>query len=166
MARPGSSLKKDAAGAAAAYRLALASAGSPSEIAEGRLLLARALSKAGKPEEASRIYQVLLKAPPDARDEQGVGYRFYAGERLLAAGRERAAILSFFRREINGEGRLTLPELYLLRPLSETQSQQRISERIAEAERAAALANDFARVRARMESSVQCIPQACPLSRL
>src|SRR5580704_11846166 len=44
--------KKDDAGAAAAYRLALASAGSPSESADARLLLARTLSKSGKSAEA------------------------------------------------------------------------------------------------------------------
>jgi hypothetical protein len=45
--------KKDNAAAAAAYRLALASARNPSEIAEAQLLLARALSKAGESAEAS-----------------------------------------------------------------------------------------------------------------
>jgi len=56
-------IKKDHAGAAAAYRLALASAGGAAEIAEARLLLARSLAKAGKPEEAARLYQTLLNAP-------------------------------------------------------------------------------------------------------
>ena len=142
--------KKDDAGAAAAYRLALAAAGSPSESAEARLLLARTLSKGGKLEEASRLYQTLLNAPPDARDEQGVGYRFYAAERLLAAKREPASVVSFLGKEIDGPERLTLPELYMMRSLIGTG--QKISERIAEMEQAAALAKDFARVRARIES--------------
>jgi signal transduction histidine kinase len=84
------------------------------------------------------------------RDEQGVGYRFYAAERLLAAKRDPDAALTFLRREINGEGRLTLPELYMIRPL--LGAGQKISQRIAEMEQAAALAKDFARVRARIES--------------
>lgn len=146
-------IKKDYAGAVAAYRLALTSAGGAAERREGAealLLLARALSKAGKPEEAFRLYQDLLNAPPDVRDEQGVGYRFYAAERLLAAKRDPDAALTFLRREINGEGRLTLPELYMIRPL--LGAGQKISQRIAEMEQAAALAKDFARVRARIES--------------
>jgi|HubBroStandDraft_1064217.scaffolds.fasta_scaffold09779_4 signal transduction histidine kinase len=143
-------VKKDYAGAAAAYRLALAAANGPTEMAEARLLLARSLAKAGKPEEASTLYRALLNAPPDARDEQGVGYRFYAADRLLATQREPAAVLSFLRREINGAGRLTLPELYLIRPL--VGAGPKISQRIAEMEQAAALAQDFARVRARIES--------------
>jgi tetratricopeptide (TPR) repeat protein len=143
-------VKKDYAAAAAAYDLALASAGNPTESAEARLSQARALAKAGKPEDAARLYRTLLNAPPDARDEQGVGYRFYAADRLLAAGRDPASVLSFLRQEINGAGRLTLPELYMIRPL--LGSGQRISQRIAELEQVAALAKDFARVRARIES--------------
>src|SRR6202167_786682 len=118
-------------------------------MAEARLLLARSLAKAGKPEKPAKLYQALWNAPPDARDEQGVGYRFYAADRLLAAGRETAAVLGFLRQETNGEGRLTLPELYMIRPL--LGAGQKISERIAEMEQAAALAKDFARVRARSE---------------
>jgi signal transduction histidine kinase len=142
--------KRDDAAAAAAYRLAMAAAGSPSEIAEARLLLARTLSKAGKPDLAYRLYQTLLNAPSDARDEQGVGYRFYAAERLLAAKRDPAAVLSFLRKEIDGPGRLTLPELYMIRSL--IGGGQKISERIAEMEQAAALATNFSRVRAQIES--------------
>ena len=109
--------RKDDPGAAAAYRLALAAAGSPSESAEARLLLARSLSKSGKADEAFRLYRTLLDAPVEARDEQGVGYRFYAAERLLAAKREPASVAGFLRKTINREDRLTLPELYLIRSL-------------------------------------------------
>ncbi|HEY3840527.1 MAG TPA: HAMP domain-containing sensor histidine kinase [Bryobacteraceae bacterium] len=140
--------KKDDAGAAAAYRLALASAGSPSESAEGRFLLARALSKSGKSEEAFRLYQTLLDAPAEARDEQGVGYRFYALERLMAAGQQPARTVLTGK----GDGFLTLPELYLIRSLPGIQSEPWISRRIGELEQGAALAKDFARVRARVES--------------
>jgi len=139
--------KKDEAGAVAAYRLALASAASPSEVAEARLLLARVLSKSGKNEEAFRLYQAMLDAPADARDEQGVGYRFYALERLVA-GKQQPAVDVIGR---NGDRLLTLPELYLIRSLPVTQSTA-ISQRIAEMEQAAALARDFERVRARVEA--------------
>jgi thioredoxin-like negative regulator of GroEL len=71
-------IKKDYPAAEVAYRVAMASARRPRESAEARLLLARALSKAGNTEEASRQYRVLLDAPAEAKDEQGVGLRFYA----------------------------------------------------------------------------------------
>ena len=144
---------KDEAGAAAAYRLALASAASPLEGAEARLLLARALSKAGKLAEASGVYQTLLKAPPDARDEHDVGFRFYAADRLLANGRNGAVAAAFLRQEVDGKGRLTLPELYMIRSLPGVPTGRKISGRIAEMEQVAALARDFPRVRARIESS-------------
>jgi signal transduction histidine kinase len=140
--------KKDNAGAAAAYRLALASAASPSESAEARFLLARTLSKSGKSEEAFRLYQDLLNASPDARDEEGVGYRFYALERLIAAKQQPATdILTG-----SGDKFLTLPELYVIRSLPGIRSEPWISQRIGELEQGTALAKDFARVRARIES--------------
>ncbi len=140
--------KKDDLGAAAAYRLALAAAASPLEAAEARLLLARALFKSGKTEEAFKLYRALLNAPADARDEQGVGYRLYALERLVAArGVPAGGIIQEYEK-----GWLTLPELYLIRPLSDAGSERRISQRIAEMEQIPALAKDFARVRGRIES--------------
>ena len=142
--------KRDNARAAATYRLALASARGPSEIAEAQLLLARALSKAGKSSDASSLFVTLLSAPSDARDEQGVGYRFYAAERIHSTEGDHAAVVNFLQRELDGSGRLTLPELYMIRSLLGTG--QKISAQIAELEQAVALARDFARVRARIES--------------
>jgi len=148
--------RRDVAGAAAAYHLALASAHDPGESAEARLLLARALSKAGETEEASAVYEALLNDPSHTRDEQGVGYRFYAAERLIAAQRKPAAVLSMLRREINSDGRLTLPELYMIRSFPgfspDAQTRRKMSERIAEMEQATALVGDFPRLRARVES--------------
>ena len=156
---------KDYPGAATAYRSALASATSPREDAQARLLLARALSKAGKSEEATRIYQTLLNRPPDGRegvpanirDEQGVGYCFYAAERLLAAKSEPAAVASFLRTQVNNEKRLTLPELYMMsslfRNLPDARTGAGISGRIAEMEQATALAKNFPRIRAEIESA-------------
>jgi signal transduction histidine kinase len=149
-------IKKDYAAAAASYRLALASAKYAKESAEARLLLARALSKAGNTEEAFRQYRALLNDSSDARDEQGVGFRFYAAERQLAAKREPAAVLSLLGKEVNADERLTLSELYMIRSLlgslPDTQLSQKVSTRIAEMEQAAALAKDFPRVRAQIES--------------
>jgi hypothetical protein len=114
--------------------------------------VARALSEAGNTDEACRQYRVLLNDPAKVRDEQGVGFRFYAAERLLATKRDVDAVRSFLSNEINGEGRLTLPELYMIRSLPgsppDLHTRQKTSERIAEMEQAAALANSFPRVRA------------------
>jgi len=53
---------------------------------------------------------------------------------------------------VNGEGRLTLPELYMIRTLLGSISDARLSQRIAETEQAGALTRDFPRVRAQIES--------------
>ncbi len=143
-------VKKDNAAAAAAYRRALTSARGPSESSEANNLLARVLTKAGDVEEASRIYQTLLNDSSGARDEQGVGYRFYAAKRLLEMKREPGAVSSFLRREVEGETRLTLPELYMARDLLGTDA--RISERIAQMEQAVALAKDYPRLRAQIDA--------------
>jgi len=149
-------IKKDYAAAAVAYRLALAAARYPGEAAEARLLLARTLFKAGNTGEAFRQYRNLLDDSAEARDEQGVGYSFYAAERLLNSRRQPDAVLAFLRKRVNGDGLLTLPELYLIRSvlssLTDTRLLPKVSGRIAEMEQAAALAKDFPRVRAKIES--------------
>ena len=153
-------IQKNYAAAAAAYRLALSAAHHPWESAEARLLLARALDKAGNAEEGTRQYRILLTDSSGSRDEQGVGFRFYAAERLLASKRDPAAVLNFLRGELNGalngRARLALPELYMIRAMlnsfPDTQLEKELSKRIGEAEQAAALARDFGHVRARIEA--------------
>ena len=152
-------IKKDDRAAARVYRQALAGASVPTEQAEARLLLSRALAKAGDAEEASRNYLVLLKEASDVRDEQGVGYRFYAAERLLQAKRETDVVLTFLSQVVSGESRLTLPELYLIRSLlgffPESQTgrlRESLSGRLGQMEQVVALAKDFPRVRAQIDS--------------
>lgn len=149
-------VRKDDAAAVAAYRLALASARSPLENAEARLLLARTLSKAGNPDEASRFYQALLNDTSGARDEQGVGFRFYAAARLVEMKREPQVVSGFLRKEVDGDTRLTLPELYMVRTLLGTDA--RTSERIAQTEQAVSLGKDIPRVRAQMEAGAAWVP--------
>jgi signal transduction histidine kinase len=151
-------VKKDAAAAAAAYQSALASAHNASERAEARLLLARMLSKNGSVEEADRLYLALLNDPSDARDSEGVGYRFYAAEQLLDAKREASAVTSFLRREADGEEHLTLRELYMIRTLTGSDPEPRVSQRITELEQAAAMTKDIARLRAQIENGAAWIP--------
>jgi hypothetical protein len=147
--------KKDAA-AAASYRLALSSAGRVQEAAEARLALARALSKTGNNEEATRQYRILLDGPADAMDEQGVGFRYYAAERLLAGGHDADGVRATLRNQLRGDERLTLPELYMIRGLlgsaADDATSKRIADRIGEMQQAEALAKDFPRVRAQVES--------------
>jgi signal transduction histidine kinase len=149
-------IKKDYAAAAGQYRLALESAKRAEERGDARLALARTLAKAGNRDDASRQYQLLLNEPAGAEDEQGVGYRFYAAERLLNAGIDSDAVRTFLSSQINSGQRLTLPELYLIRPLlgspPDARAAQKLAERIAEMEQAEALARYFSRVRAQIES--------------
>ena len=150
---------KDAHLATAEYRRALASARRSREVDEARLLLGRALGKAGETEEAARLYRSLLNGSGDAPDEQGVGYRFYAAERLAGYRSETDGVLSFLRKELNGDRLLAPPELYMIRtlldafPAAQTgQLRQQVSGRIVQVERIEALARDFPRVRAQLES--------------
>ena len=149
-------IQKNYAAAAAAYRLALASAKRARERGEARLALARTLVMAGRADDASSQYRLLLSDPAEARDDQGVGYRIYAAERLLAAGRDSDAVHIFLSTLINGDGRLTLPELYMIRSLlgspPDIRTGQQLAERIVEMEQAEALAKDLPRVRAQIES--------------
>jgi len=149
-------IQKNYAAAAEAYRLSFASAKRARERGEAQLALARTLVKAGRADDASTQYRLLLSDPAEARDEQGVGYRIYAAERLLAAGRDPDAVRSFLSTLINGDGRLTLPELYMIRSLSgsppDTRTGQKLAERIVEMEQAEALAKELPHVRAQIES--------------
>jgi signal transduction histidine kinase len=148
--------KKDAAAAAAAYRSALASARNDSERAEAQFLLARSLSTNGVVDEANRLYLGLLNDP--ARDPEGVGYRFYAAERLLDAKRETTAVMSFLHKEANGEDRLTLRELYMIRNLMAPDPEPGVSQRITEMEQATAIGKDVPRLRAQIENGAAWIP--------
>jgi signal transduction histidine kinase len=152
-------VKKNNAAAVAAYRLALGSVRSPLESAEARLLLARTLSKAGntaETEEASQLYRALLNDPSGARDEQGVGFRFYAATRLLEMKRDPDAVSGFLRKEVDGETRLTLPELYMVRTLLGTNAMT--SQRIAQMEQAVALGKGIPRLRAQIEAGAAWVP--------
>jgi signal transduction histidine kinase len=148
--------KKDYGAAAAEYRGALNAARSPVETADARLHLARALATSGNASEANRVFQSLLKDPTGARDSEGVGYRFYAAERLLNAGVDPAAVKEFLGKEANSETRLTLPELYMIRTLLGPDAT--ISSRIEEMEQSVSLAKDIAQVRAPIEAGADWVP--------
>ena len=149
-------VKKNTGAAVAAYRLALASARSPLESAEARLLLARTLSKAGDTQEASQLYQELLNDTSGARDEDGVGFRFYAASRLLEMKRGSEAVSRFLHEAVDGKTSLTLPELYMVRTLLGTDV--RTSERISQMEQAVSLGKYIPRIRAQIDGGAAWIP--------
>jgi signal transduction histidine kinase len=149
-------VKKNTGAAVAAYRLALASAHSPLESAEARLLLARTLSKAGNTQEAYQFYQELLNDTSGARDEEGVGFRFYAASRLLEMKRGPDAVSRFLRNAVDGKTPLTLPELYMVRTLLGTDV--RTSERISQMEQSVSLGKYIPRIRAQIDGGAAWIP--------
>jgi signal transduction histidine kinase/tetratricopeptide (TPR) repeat protein len=160
---------KDYSAAVSAYRQALGSAKHPQEIAYAHLLLARTLAKAGKNEEASREYVALLNDKSQSRDEQGVGFRFYAAERLHSLQQEPEAILSFLGRELHSGQPLSTGELYLIRTLlpsfpdaHSAQLRQETAGRIGQMEQAAHLSSDLARIRAQVEASPSSAPVWVP----
>jgi signal transduction histidine kinase len=128
-------------------------ASAPAQSAEARLALARVLVKLGRTDEAFALYRALLSAPPDARDEFGIGYRFYAVERLLSAGKETDRALSFVRREVEGDGWITLPELHMVRPFLDVRPDSKLQRRMSVMHRIEVLASDYTRVRTRVEAA-------------
>ena len=88
---------------------------------------------------------------------------------MLNSRRESQAVLSFLGKEVNGEGPLAPPELYMVRMLLDSfpdaqagPLRRRISGRIAQMEQAGALTRDFPRVRAKLESGAASSPVWVP----
>ena len=153
-------IAKDYPGAVAAYRQALSSARTPVESAEARLLLARTLAKAGSSDEAFRQFLVLLKQDGEARDEQGVAFSLYAAQRLLDDRREQEKVLDSLIETVNQDRWLTSGEVVMLRSMlasipgqKAAQAAASLALRSARIQQASALASDFPRVRAQLESS-------------
>ena len=148
--------KKDYGAAATQYRGTLNIAGTPGETADARLHLARTLALSGHSTEANRVYQELLHDSTGARDGEGVGYRFYAAERLLNADADAGAVKEFLRKEAIAENRLTLPELYMIRTLLGPDG--KVSSRIEEMEQSVALAKDIGRIKDQIEAGADWVP--------
>jgi signal transduction histidine kinase len=148
--------KKDYRSAALQYSGALTAARSAVETADARLHLARALASSGNAAEANRVYQTLLNDSHGARDSEGVGYPFYAAERLLDTGAEQAPVKEFLRNEARKENRLTLPELYMIRTL--LGPDPTTSSPIEEMEQSVVLAKDIGRLRAQIEAGADWVP--------
>src|SRR5262249_19219331 len=91
-----------------------------------------------------------------ARDAEGVGYRFYAAERLLNAGPDEAAVRRSLRNEARGQNQLTLPELYMIRIL--LGPDPAVASRIEEMEQSVALAKDIGKIRAQIDDGADWVP--------
>lgn len=144
--------------AAASYSAAMALARHPAQSGYARLLLARALMKCGRRDEA-RVHDLkLLALPSRFTDEQGVPLALYAAKRLLDAGVEHQAVAARIQEEAGTKGWLPPAEAHMLSGLAgrvagQTSDgalreaaqavQSRIAERIHFLEQALALQNDF-----------------------
>jgi signal transduction histidine kinase len=142
--------KQDPAAAAQAYRDALSNVQAPWESGEAQLFLARALTKAGRGEEALEVYRALLRGGGSAADEDGIPYRLYAAERLMAAGKDAAAVQSYIREEIASSHQHSPGELYVMHSIAAEKAD--IASLIRRSEQVKGVAKSLARVRGRVES--------------
>jgi hypothetical protein len=79
--------------AATLYRELQKSARNPDQEVYSRFLLARALLRSGRQNEAFEIYQKLLSLPSTIEDENGIPFAFYAAKALQDAGRDKPEVL-------------------------------------------------------------------------
>lgn len=151
-------LDRDLASAVAQYRRARSVAEQPVQEAQGRLLLARALSKAGREEDAVEEYRELARVPAEVVDENGIPFCLYAARQLLSGNQAVSEVRVALRNALSAERWLAPPALYLLQDLVTTllntvsddhhrESDQRLAEEasreLARTEQALALQADF-----------------------
>jgi signal transduction histidine kinase len=79
--------------AARCYEEALGAARHPVQAAYARWLWAQALDKAGENRRAAELFRLLLDAPPDITDEEGVPLALYAARRLAPSAADRGRVL-------------------------------------------------------------------------
>ena len=150
--------------AVASYRQALRAAHHPIQAHYAELLLARALAKLGRRDEAIQHYRHILAAPANVIDEQGVPFSLYAAERLADSVSDKPIILSLINVELDRHRWLPPTEVYMIRGLADRltaessgadlsssvrQAQEKIAAEIRLLEEALALQNDFANLRLR-----------------
>jgi hypothetical protein len=76
------------------YEQALGAARHPVQTAYARWLWAQALDRAGRNQRAAELFRVLLDAPPDITDEDGVPLALYAARRLVSSPGDRSRVLA------------------------------------------------------------------------
>jgi signal transduction histidine kinase len=131
--------------AAVQYQEALRLAKHPVQTAYARLLLARALAKAGRLTEARSQYLKLMAVPTTLVDDQGVPFRLYAASRL--AGDATTPVV--LRELLEGPGWLTPSAYYLIAELAESSAgkavdlRKEIRARIRDVEQVQALQSEL-----------------------
>lgn len=99
------------------YSRAVEAARYPTQSGYARLLLARALSSAGRDREARAHYRRLLALPSGVTDEHGIPLGLYAAARLLDAKRDHQLVLDRLAGEIEPPAWLAPTTAYMLRDL-------------------------------------------------
>jgi len=150
----------DPAGAAALYRKALASAGTPLERCRAQLRLGRALAKGTQSVEAADAYRQMLAACDRATDADGVSYGLYAAERLVSSGLDAEAGRTYVLDRANAPDWRAPTEAYLMRSLltgvetpAAAAALATLSREIEEGEAILALGTDVQRFR-RLDGAV------------
>jgi signal transduction histidine kinase len=100
-----------------AYREAIREAQNGTQVSHGRLLLARALSGAGRNGAAREEYRFLLESPLDIVDDYGVPFALYAAGSLIDAGTDLDVVERRLRQEVDSPLWRPPTALYLLRDL-------------------------------------------------
>jgi len=111
--------KKDFLRASELYRQTMKTAQEPVQRGYARLLLARALAKAGRKKEALSHYHHILNLPSGVTDEYGIPLSLYAGGLVLDAGVEHGEVLECIRTELGAKRWLSPAELYMLQEVAE-----------------------------------------------
>lgn len=143
-------LANDPSAAADAYRKTLVAGLRPREKCEAKLLLARALIKGERQEEASSIYHGMLEECDSVVDEDGMSFALYAAERLVSSQLDPAAARQYVLRRTALKLWWPPMQLYLMRSLMEgdpaeeaQQTRDRLSAQIDDTEQIVSLARDF-----------------------
>ena len=105
--------------AVACYRRVLAEATAPEQRAYTRMLLGRALLKAGDLAGAGRENLELLGTPFSLLDEQGVPFAWYAADRLLRSAANAGAVRTRFEKERIDLTAQSAPAAYLLKSIAD-----------------------------------------------
>jgi signal transduction histidine kinase len=141
------------------YRHAMDTARSARDRCESRLLLGRVLLKAAKREDAAAAYRAMLKDCGSAADEDGIAFRLYAAERLIDAQLDPAAAYEALIAEVHRSRWHPPLAAYLMRSLLSTATDEAgtqafvtLASHIHAIEQLSALARDFPKVRAAIES--------------
>lgn len=153
-------VNRDASGAIRRYKVALAQAQDTIQAAYARLLLARALAKSGRRDEALSENQRLLALSSHVSDEVGIPLALYAAGRLLEEGSGNRAVIDRVGHIVHEQRWRAPAEAYMLRDLLDQAStthdsterrraldvQLLIGSEIAAIERVIDLGNDFPRL--------------------